>query len=301
MSVIEAEIKYLKLLYLMGKKNEKGRDMFVEHVNEIFGNVGTAKNVGGLTQYQKDVLKEMLYKDDIDTFVLLYSRQTGKTTIVGIFALLYVLLNYPKKVQVLLIGPILRYSSNLFNSVGNALDLFAKYVNAISDTRTGYRYELLERKSRTEYEFAWGARILCLPAKRVRGFSPSVIIIDEASFMPEESWQEILPMLKVEREERVIFILSSTPFGTMTRFYNFWLVANGGNQGYPFHITYRDCPFIDKEAIEKELRDGLITENEFKREYMAEFIAGEGQAIPEDLIVKAFEDYETFSDGDFGV
>jgi len=187
--------------------------------------------------------------------------------------------------------------------VCGALDSLAREEGMFEDTKTGYTDALLERKTLTTLIFSWGAMIICLPGKRVRGFSPNMIMIDEAAFMDEGSWQEILPMLKVKREKtRTIFLLSSTPFGTINRFYNIWMEeANNGEHGFPFHVTYLDCPFSDKEKVEKDLREGLLTENEYKREYLAEFIPSEGAAIPENLINKAIEDYEVLSDEELGL
>jgi phage terminase large subunit-like protein len=297
---IEA-IEFLSKLYQVAKVKPKARKHFIDYLDKIFREgLGTAFGVEGFTTYQKDALEHILF-DDIDTFVLLWSRQVGKTTMMGAFALVYVLVNYPDKVDVLVIGPALRYSGNLFDKVESALSIFAKYFNALGQTRTGFKYELVQTKTRTLIEFGWGSTIRCLPAKNVRGFSPSLILIDEASFMPEDSWQEILPMLKAKKKAKTLLILTSTPFGTTTRFYTFWQQANGGNQGYPFHITYRECPFADKEAIERELKEGLMSENEWKREYEAQFIAGEGAAIPEHLITRAIADYKIFSDKELGL
>jgi phage FluMu gp28-like protein len=138
-----------------------------------------------------------------------------------------------------------------------------------------------------------------LPSKRIRGFTPSVVIIDECAFMPEASWQEILPMLKVKRGIRNILIVTSTPFGTQNRFYNIWVEeANNGNKDYPFHVKYTDCPFMDIEKIKKDLEEGIMTEREFKMEYEAEFVEEMNVAIPYKLIDKAFEDYPILEDAE---
>jgi hypothetical protein len=294
---IEA-IDTIAKVYRSAREKPELRKAFLDYINKIFSEgLGAAYGMQGFTKYQLDALEQILFGEE-ETFVFLWSRQIGKTTMMGVFALLYVFANYPNLTEVLVIGPSLRYSGNLFDKVENALAIFAKYFNALAQTRTGYIEELVETKTRTLIRFAWGSSIRCLPAKNVRGFSPSLILIDEAAFMPEDSWQEILPMLKAKKATKTTFVLTSTPFGTVGRFYEFWTKSR---QEYPFHVTYKECPFIDKEGIEKELTEGLFTEAEWRREYLAEFIPSEDAAIPEPLIVKAIEDYETLTDAVLGV
>lgn len=283
--------------YLKAKQGEVSRDKFIDLVEDAFSlNIGGAVGVRGFTNYQRDLLKEILFGEE-DTYVIVWSRQVGKTTIMGVLASVFVLVNYPRKVEVLVIGPILRYSQNLFRSVNNALSSVARNWRLVADTRTGFVYDFINAKSQTQIYFSWGSRIVCLPAKQIRGFSPNVVMIDECAFMPEDSWQEILPMLKAKKEIPTKLILTSTPFGTAGRFYEFWMSQK--NQGYPFHITYKDCPFMDKESIERELREGLMTESEFKREYLAEFVEAEGRAIPDSLIQKSLADYEIWGEDYF--
>lgn len=298
MTLVMEAINSLSTLYRVAYEHPDLRDEFIEFLNEIFNEgLGTAYGVKGFTQYQKDALKEILFGDD-EVNVLLWSRQVGKTTMLSVFALLYVFTQYPKSVEVLVIAPTLRQSGNLFDRITTALDIFANYYRAVKPTRTGYDPELVKTKTRTLIEFAWGSAIRCLPSKNVRGFSPSLILIDESAFMPEVSWQEILPMMKAKKTAKMKLILTSTPFGTTGRFYEFWMKSK---QGYPFHITYKDCPFADKEGIERELSEGIMSQEEWRREYLAEFVPSAGSAIPEDLIMKAIDDYETFSDRELGV
>jgi hypothetical protein len=298
MRAVMLAIETLAGLYRVCGEAPELRDDFIELLNRMFKEgLGTAYGVEGFTQYQKDALREILFGEE-ETFVLLWSRQVGKTTMMGVFALIFAFVHYPEPAEILVVGPSFRYSGRLFDKVDNALQIFAKYYDALAKTRTGYVSELVKSKSRTRIVFSWGANISCLPAKNIRGASPNLILIDEAAFMPEASWQEILPMLKAKRKGKRVLVLTSTPFGTTGRFYEFWMRSK---QGYPFHITYKDCPFADVEGIERELKEGLLTESEWKREYLAEFIPGEGQAIPDYLINRAIEDYEYLEDGDLGV
>jgi len=295
--VIEA-IKTISSVYHAAKERPELQDRFIDYLDKVFAEgLGSAYGVTGFTRYQKDALREILFGKE-ETYTLLWSRQVGKTTMMGVFALLFVFANYPKKTDVLVIAPSLRYSSNLFDKVVSALNIFADYYKATAQTRTGYVRELVSTKTRTLVEFSWGSTIRCLPAKNVRGFSPSLILIDEAAFMPEDSWQEILPMLKAKKITEMKFVLTSTPFGTSGRFYEFWTRSR---QDYPFHVTYLDCPFADKEGIERELREGFMSEEEWKREYLAQFVPSEGAAIPEYLITRAIEDYEVLTDADLGI
>ena len=64
----------------------------------------------------------------------------------------------------------------------------------------------------TQLKLANGSRILCLPGKEetVRCFSPSLLIIDEASRVPDDLYRSVRPMLAVSKGR---LIALSTYFG----------------------------------------------------------------------------------------
>ena len=81
----------------------------------------------------------------------------------------------------------------------------------------------LTKDSATEKEFANRSRIISLPGteRAVRGYSgPTVVIIDEASKVPDETYKAIRPMLT--GNPRAKLILLSTPWNASGFFYEEW-------------------------------------------------------------------------------
>ncbi|MDQ3175559.1 MAG: hypothetical protein M3Q91_17935, partial [Acidobacteriota bacterium] len=77
-------------------------------------------------------------------------------------------------------------------------------------------------ESALELEFSNSSRIVALPGKEstIRGFSGvSLLIVDEASRVPDELYQAVRPMLAVSGGD---IVLLSTPFGKRGFFHHEW-------------------------------------------------------------------------------
>ncbi len=57
------------------------------------------------------------------------------------------------------------------------------------------------QESQLKIELANGSRILCLPGEEatIRGFSPNLLVIDEASRVPDDLYRAVRPMLAVSQ------------------------------------------------------------------------------------------------------
>ena len=114
-----------------------------------------------------------------------------------------------------------------------------------------------------------GSRIVGIPGieATVRGFSSvSLMLVDEASRVPDELYRALRPMLAVGGGS---LWLLSTPYGKRGFFYNEW--ANGGNSWTRFRIPATDCPRIAANFLEQERR--ALGPRYFAQEYMCEFHA----------------------------
>ena len=90
----------------------------------------------------------------------------------------------------------------------------------------------------------------------MRGFSGvSLIIEDEAAFVPDDLYIAVRPMLAVSRGR---LILMSTPNGTRGHFYLAW--ADGEESPWErVRITAQEVPRIDPAHLEEERRgDGRV-------------------------------------------
>src|SRR5499426_2764258 len=136
--------------------------------------------------------------------ILNCSRQSGKSTVSSLLALHEAL--YRPPALVLLLSPSLRQSQELFRKVKDALAALGPDAPALAE------------ESALRLEWANGSRIVCLPGKEqtIRGFSGvSLLVVDEASRVPDELYYAVRPMLAVSGGR---IVLLSTTFGRRGHF-----------------------------------------------------------------------------------
>ena len=187
------------------------------------------------------------------------SRQSGKSTIAGILSdhTAY----YDPGAPILLLSPSLRQSSELFRK---CLDVY----------RALGRSEPAEAESALRLELENGSRIISLPGKEgtVRGISKvKLLIIDEASRVPDELYKAVRPMLAVSGGR---LILLSTPFGTRGFYYEEYLRREKWDY---YEVPAEECPRISKEFLEEEKE--TMGEWWFEQEYHCKFLSGQDAAF----------------------
>lgn len=200
--------------------------------------------------------------------LLLCTRQAGKSTVTAAMALHEALYHAPA--LVLLLSPSLRQSGELFRKVADYYRVFAGDVP--SDAETALRLELSN-----------GSRIISLPGKEstIRGYSGvSLLIIDEASRVPDELYYSVRPMLAVSGGRLVGL---TTPFGKRGWFFETW--NNGGANWQRTRITAYDCPRIGREFLEEEQQ--AMPEAWFAAEYMCEFTDIDGGLFTYEQVERA--------------
>src|SRR5262249_51820079 len=114
------------------------------------------------------------------------SRQSGKSTVTSAIAL-HTALFTPNSL-VLLLSPGQRQSSEIFRKVMDGYNALHRPVKATYETQL-------------KIEFQNGSRILCLPGKEetIRCYSPNLLVIDEASRVPDDLYRAVRPMLAVSK------------------------------------------------------------------------------------------------------
>ena len=222
-----------------------------------------------LDAWQRDVLTSTAHQ-----IILLVTRQGGKSTVSSIRALHRAL--YTPASLVLLLAPSYRQSKELFRKVKDALAALPFPAPLASE-------------SALELEFTNLSRIISLPGKEqtIRGFSGvSLLIVDEASRVPDELYQAVRPMLAVSGGD---IILLSSPFGKRGFYFHEW--AEGGASWHRAKITAYECPRIPREWLEQERR--AIGDWWFRQEYMCEFVETIDQVFSYDDIQRALDDSVT--------
>jgi hypothetical protein len=218
-----------------------------------------------LDAWQRDVLLS-----DAHQIILLVTRQGGKSTVSSIRALHRAL--YTPASLVLLLAPSYRQSKELFRKVKDALAALPFPVAVASE-------------SALELEFTNLSRIVALPGKEatIRGFSGvSLLIVDEASRVPDELYQAVRPMLAVSGGD---ILLLSTPFGKRGFFHHEW--TEGGSDWHRTKVTAEDCPRISDVWLEQERRS--IGDWWYRQEYMCEFVETADSVFNYDDIQRALD------------
>ena len=197
--------------------------------------------------------RDLLLSDE-KRIILNCARQSGKSTITAILALHHAL-NNPRAL-VLVLSPSLRQSGELFKKIIGFYKDVGKPVP--SDIETALTLQLSNK-----------SRIVSLPGKEqtVRGFSGvSLMLIDEASQVPDDLYYSVRPMLAVSQGR---LILLSTPFGRRGFFWHAWEYEKAAWK--TIKITAEQCPRISKEFLAEE--KAALGSYWFKQEYMCEFEA----------------------------
>lgn len=200
-------------------------------------------------------------------------RQSGKSTVTGLFVA-WCLIFIPG-FQCLVASRSLRQASHFLNSVRSAvLAMIPK--------------DAMPEVNRLSLRLPNGSMIVSIPCAQPdagRGFSPHLVVLDEAAFAPEPLFRAITPSLGAT--QGALHMISSP----------------NGRQGYFFEafegaaqvvyktqqISWRDCPRISPKFIEEEkIALGKLY---FDQEYEAKFISPMGAFFGFNAL-KMFEDGE---------
>jgi len=134
-----------------------------------------------------------------------------------------------------------------------------------------------------------GSRVVAIPAGNPdagRGFSPDLVILDEAAFAHENLLTVLSPSLAATNG--AIHMISS-PNGPVGLFYE--AVEGKARSAYwSFRITHEDCPRITDDFLAAERM--IMSQHQFDQEYLAKFIAPQGAFFGVSALQTLLEDRE---------
>lgn len=219
--------------------------------------------------FEPDDWQAKLLRSDATQILLNCSRQSGKSTVAALLAAYEMMVH--AGALVLVLAPSLRQAQELqrkMRSIVAALgDLAPKIANV----------------SALALELANGSRVVVLPGSEatVRGYSSvSLLIVDEASRIPDELYAALRPMLAVSRGR---LIMLSTPWRKLGAFYDAW--TNGGDAWHRVRLPASECPRISREWLEQERRS--LPAHVFAMEYDCQFADTTDQVFDSDIIRRA--------------
>ena len=231
--------------------------------------------------YQKELLDA-----DARHRVIASGRQIGKSRMCAWLGLHKAVTN--PHTQVLITAPSLRQSSLLFDTLFSEID-----QSALSNDEWG-----IDRNTQTIIEFDNGSSIHCLPTGRdgnkIRGFTADMVIVDEAAFINDKIFGDILePMLFATGGS---MILASTPWGKSGFLYEKFEGAKSKSKWARVQASSYDNPLNDPEDLD-EYKEGK-TKSQIAREVMGEFVDDAGQFFPGDAIQNCMPGGQPEREGD---
>lgn len=208
------------------------------------------------------------------------SRQAGKTTVAAVAGLhtalhrdgsLTLLISPSERQSLLLLRRILAYHRDL----GRPMELVTE--------------------SATKLEFENGSQVIGLPSSegRIRGFAkPTLIVIDEASRVPDELYFAVRPMLATGGGR---LIAASTPYGPSGWFAAAW--RSEGDEWEKHRVAWTDVAHLDRAEVEFDRRS--MPAFQFAAEYEVSFTTDiEGAAFPYEVVARCVdEEAETWTLG----
>lgn len=197
------------------------------------------------------------------------SRQSGKSTVTAALAASEI--TDRPGVMVLIIAPSDRQSALLYRT---AIGMYRRLGGEVPATA----------ETRRSLELANGSQLHALPGKEatIRGFSGvDLLLIDEASRVPDELYQATRPMLATSGG-RVVGL--STPAGRRGWWYEAWI-----DQTQDWHrveVPATACARIPADFLEEERRE--LPRHVYEQEYLCVFHDADDAYFSGDLIESVF-------------
>ena len=224
------------------------------------------------TRYQADFLE-----DENNRILVACGRKVGKTTMLGWKALWQAFVKPNQDIMIL--APTFRQAKIVYDGI------------RVSVESTEFLKTHTKKMTQEELWFDNNSVIRCLTGGNkgefARGFSSTMLIFDEAAYIPDEVFTAIIPAMAVIGET---MILSSTPAGKRGYFYDTYSKNGLKKEWSVYHIRTTESELPSKEFIE-EMRN-TMTDGEFSQEADAEFLDEVGRYYPLELVLSNAVDYE---------
>lgn len=221
--------------------------------------IDEGRQIVKLREYQKRMLKSFITKDPKRRHrCVLSGRQSGKTAMMVLYMLHYILFNSEKTVAI------------LANNERTATDILRKLKEAYEQLPLWLQQGVSEGGwSKTTIKLENGCHVISgsTSSNGIRGRAISLLLLDEFAFVPnniaDEFIASVYPTIASGITSQIIMV--STPKG-INHFYNFWQKAvKGENNFIPVKINWWEVPGRDEEWKDNTIRDiGLVR---FNQEY----------------------------------
>ncbi len=218
-----------------------------------------------LYPFQKQVVNDI---NNNRRVIVKAGRQVGKTTIIVGYILWYILFNQDKTVAI------------LANKASTSREILAR-IKLAYEALPMWIQQGVKVWNKGDIELENGCRVLAnsTASSAIRGFSISLLYLDEFAFVPsniaEEFFTSVYPTISSGTTSKIL--ISSTPNG-MNHFYKMWTEAVEGQNGFT-HVeaNWRQVPGRTQQWADEQRR--VLGEQKFLQEMECEFMGSAGTML----------------------
>jgi hypothetical protein len=218
-----------------------------------------------LYPFQKQVVNDI---NNNRRVIVKAGRQVGKTTIIVGYILWYILFNQDKTVAI------------LANKASTSREILAR-IKLAYEALPMWIQQGVKVWNKGDIELENGCRVLAnsTASSAIRGFSISLLYLDEFAFVPsniaEEFFTSVYPTISSGETSKIL--ISSTPNG-MNHFYRMWTEAVENQNGFT-HIeaNWRQVPGRTQQWADEQRR--VLGEEKFSQEMECEFMGSAGTLL----------------------
>ena len=252
------------------KKAKQNLLYFAEHYFYIV-NLDRGREKITLHSCQKRSLRKMR---DNRFFILLASRQIGKTTMMTIYTLWHACFNTDQKMLI------------VANKEGTAKEIFSRIRMAYEELPNWIKPGVSEY-GKESLKFTNGSTIgiSTTTGTAARGQAINVLILDELAFIEshlvDSFWKSVYPVISSSKKSKIF--IASTANGTDNLFYKIWNGAIEETNGWGYDkILWNEIPGRDEKWRHETLRT-IGSEEAFNQEFGCQFVSTGEMAINEEL------------------
>lgn len=267
---VDAEFEYTAEMVKDIKKCAQNILYFAENFFYIVS-LDEGKQTIDLHLCQKRVLRKMR---DNRFFILLASRQIGKTTLMTIYALWVACFQQDQSILI------------VANKEGTAIEIFRRIRLAYEELPNWLKPGVKEY-GKTSMTLANGCRIgiSTTTGTAARGQSINVLILDELAFIEshlvDEFWKSVYPIVSSSKKSKIF--IASTANGTGNLFYNLYTGAEINRNGWACDkILWNEIPGRDEKWKEQTIAT-IGSLDAFNQEFNCEFLDSGESSINEEL------------------
>ena len=252
------------------KKSKQNLLYFAEHYFYIV-NLDRGREKITLHSCQKRSLRKMR---DNRFFILLASRQIGKTTMMTIYTLWHACFNTDQKMLI------------VANKEGTAKEIFSRIRMAYEELPNWIKPGVSEY-GKESLKFTNGSTIgiSTTTGTAARGQAINVLILDELAFIEshlvDQFWKSVYPVISSSKKSKIF--IASTANGTDNLFYKIWNGAIEETNGWGYDkILWNEIPGRDEKWRDETLRT-IGSQEAFDQEFGCQFVSTGEMAINEEL------------------